>query len=107
MSSRPRFIIGIVGASMAGVLLLVGLAILVGQLSTWLDTGRWVPYASIDLIMAPGVKRHVPQALVTWLLRPASLYGLHETVTWALHAIPAAFSFITLGAVLLWRSIKW
>jgi hypothetical protein len=107
MSGRLRFTAAIVGASLGGLMVLVGLAIFAGQIATWMDTGRWEQHTLMEAIKTPAVKRYLPQAFMSWLFRPESLQGLHETVMWTLDTMPSAFVLATLGALLLWRSVKW
>ncbi len=105
MSNRWRFTAGIVGASLGGLLVLAGLAIFAEQIATWIDRGYWVDHALMDVVTTPTVKRYLPQAFLSWLFRPESLYGLHEMATWMLRTMSSAFSLVVLGALLLWRSV--
>lgn len=107
MSGSTRFILSLVGASAGGLLVLAGLVVFVGQISYWMDSARWVDYSLMDMVKSPAVKSYLPKGFLSWLFRPESLYGLHEAVAWTLQTIPSSLCFVTLGALLLWRSIKW
>lgn len=105
MSPRPGRLVGLAVVLIAALLAASGMALLTVQVAQWLDTGRWVDHALSELINAPLVKSILPAALLLWLSRPQSLYGLHGAVTWFIETVPAWLFLGSVGGSILWCAL--
>lgn len=106
MPRRVWPILGMVGVSVGACVALSGAALLANQTADWLETRSWQGYSLLDLAISAEVKQFLPLWLSSWLLGPthSSLQGL---VVWILDTTPAWLGFITLGALIIWKTIRW
>ncbi len=95
-----------VGVSVGACVALSGIVLVAHQMADWLETAHWQEYSLLGLIASPEVKHFLPLWLSSWLLGPyrSSLHGL---VIWALDATPASLGLITLGALIMWKTVRW
>ncbi|MGH7322571.1 MAG: hypothetical protein ACRELA_23515 [Candidatus Rokuibacteriota bacterium] len=106
MSQRRHLILGILGASLGALLVFTGLAVLLGQVATYVDTLRWPGYSLLELTKSPIIKSSLPGALQSWLHRPDSPDGLHAAVVGFLEVAPAFVVLIGLGGVMLRKALS-
>ena len=94
------------GVSVGACVVLSGIVVFASQVASWLDSATWQEYSLLDLMTSPESKALLPLWLSSWLREPdrSSLHGL---VIWVLDTSPASLGLITLGALIMWRTVRW
>lgn len=106
MSQRWRLLLGVLGASLGALLVVAGVAVLLGQAAQYVDTLAWPGYSLLELISSPIVKSALPGVLQFWLHRPESRDGLHAGVVGLLGTVPAFVFLIGLGGIILRKALR-
>jgi len=106
MSQRWRLIFGVLGASLGAVLLVAGLAVLLGQVALYVDTLQWPGYSLLELIKSASASKTVPSALHSWLSRPESSGGALGSLIGLLDTVPAYVFLIGFGGLILRKALR-
>jgi hypothetical protein len=95
-----------VGVSVGACVVLSGVVVFASQVASWLETAHWQEYSLLDLIVSPEGKALLPLWLSSWLKGPerSSLHGL---IIWVLDTGPASLGLITLGVLIMWKTVRW
>jgi uncharacterized BrkB/YihY/UPF0761 family membrane protein len=106
MSQRWRLIVGVLGASLGAVLLVAGLAVLLGQVAHYVHSLQWPGYSLLELIKSASASKTLPGVLQLWLSRPESSGGALGSVIGLLDTVPAYVFLIGFGGLILRKALR-
>jgi hypothetical protein len=106
MSQRWQLIVGVLGASLGALLVLSGLAVLLGQVAHYVDRLQWPGYSLLELIKSASTSKTLPGVLQSWLSRPESSGGALGPLNGLLDTVPAYVFLIGFGGLILRRSLR-
>ena len=106
MSGRASLVVPLTVACLGGILLVLGLAILGGDVSRWMDARGWHSDSLLDFIQLSSVEAVLPDDLVIWLRHPRLLIFLHEAVVFVLDHVTQWAACLVLGGFIVWKALK-
>jgi hypothetical protein len=87
-------------------LVVIGLAIMGIEISRSSSLGEWRATTLFDVVRSPYGQQILPEALTFWLAMPRTFKGFRDVVVWLMEFIPIWLGSLTIGGVILWKSLK-